>query len=66
VPVGTQPGTLLRVRGKGMPRFQGKGRGDLYVAVEVLTPTNLSVEERDLLTKLAQLEHERDKAEAAS
>ena len=66
VPVGTQPGTLLRVRGKGMPRFQGKGRGDLYVVVEVLTPTNLSVEERDLLTKLAQLEHERDKAEAAS
>lgn len=66
VPAGTQPGALLRVRGKGMPRFRGEGRGDLYVVVEVATPTNLSVEERALLAKLAQLEHESGKAEAAS
>ena len=49
VPPGTQPGTLLRARGKGMPRLHGKGKGDLYVVVEVKTPTDLTPHQRELL-----------------
>lgn len=49
VPPGTQNGTLLRARGKGMPRLQGRGKGDLYVVVEVRTPTDLTSRQRELL-----------------
>ena len=49
VPPGTQPGTLLRARGKGMPRLHGRGKGDLYVVVEVKTPNNLTPRQRELL-----------------
>lgn len=49
VPAGTQQGTLLRARGKGMPRLHGKGKGDLYVVVEVNTPTELTPRQRELL-----------------
>ncbi len=49
VPPGTQHGTLLRARGKGMPRLHGRGKGDLYVVVEVKTPTDLTVRQRELL-----------------
>ncbi len=49
VPPGTQNGTLLRARGKGMPRLQGRGKGDLYMVVEVKTPTNLTPRQRELL-----------------
>lgn len=53
---GTQSGSMFRLKGKGMPVLGGRGRGDLYVAVNVVTPTNLSREQRDLLEKLARLE----------
>jgi molecular chaperone DnaJ len=49
VPPGTQHGTLLRARGKGMPRLHGRGKGDLYVVVEVKTPTELTPRQRELL-----------------
>jgi len=49
VPPGTQHGTLLRARGKGMPRLHGRGKGDLYVVVEVKTPTDLTPRQRELL-----------------
>lgn len=49
VPPGTQHGTLLRARGKGMPRLAGHGKGDLYVVVEVTTPTDLTARQRELL-----------------
>jgi molecular chaperone DnaJ len=49
VPPGTQHGTLLRARGKGMPRLHGKGKGDLYVVVEVKTPRDLTPRQRELL-----------------
>lgn len=52
VPAGTQHGTALRLKGKGMPRFKGKGRGDLYVLIEVRTPTDLSSRQRELLEEL--------------
>ena len=51
VPPGTQHGTLLRARGKGMPRLQGRGKGDLYVVVEVKTPTDLTPRQREMLRK---------------
>ncbi len=52
VPPGTQPGTVLTVKGKGMPDTRG-GRGDLYVQVDVRVPTDLSIEERKILEQLA-------------
>jgi molecular chaperone DnaJ len=49
VPVGTQSGTSLRVRGKGMPRLHGRGNGDLFVVIEAKTPTDLTPRQRELL-----------------
>jgi molecular chaperone DnaJ len=49
VPAGTQHGTLLRARGKGMPRLHQKGKGDLYIVIEVKTPTSLTPRQRELL-----------------
>ena len=66
VPPGTQSGTLLRLRGKGMPRLHGKGKGDLFVVVEVKTPTALTGRQRELLREFAQLESERKKSAFAS
>ncbi len=48
---GTQPGTTLRMRGDGMPRLRGRGRGDLKVVVDVMVPTRLTGEQRELLEK---------------
>lgn len=58
VPGGTQPGDLLRMRGFGLPRSRGGGRGDLLVRVSVETPRQLSEEERELLRQLARLRGE--------
>jgi molecular chaperone DnaJ len=52
VPPGTQPDAVLRLRGKGLPRFQEKGRGDLYLRVKVHVPERLSTKERELYDKL--------------
>lgn len=58
VPAGTQPGHVFRLRGRGVPVLQGRGRGDLLVAVEVEVPKRLSAEEAELLTHLAALRGE--------
>ena len=50
---GTQTGTVLRLKTKGVPHPGGRGRGDLLVHVVVDTPTNLSAEAEALLRKLA-------------
>jgi len=52
VPAGTQPEAQLRLRDKGLPRFGGRGRGDLYVRLAVVVPERLSAEERRLWQKL--------------
>jgi len=52
VPAGTQSGHEIRLRGKGVPRLRGAGRGDLHVVVNVVVPTKLSKRERDLLQQL--------------
>jgi molecular chaperone DnaJ len=49
IPPGTQSGTGLRLRGKGMPHLNARGKGDLYVVVEVRTPTDLTPRQRELL-----------------
>ncbi|MCZ7526961.1 MAG: J domain-containing protein [Acidimicrobiia bacterium] len=58
VPAGTQPGTVLRLAGRGVPSLQGRGRGDLLVEVEVDVPKKLAPEEAELLRRLAELRGE--------
>jgi molecular chaperone DnaJ len=53
VPEGTQTGTTLRLKGKGMPDVGGRGRGDLFATVQVKTPRKLTREQRKLVEQLA-------------
>jgi molecular chaperone DnaJ len=53
VPEGTESGTVLRLRGKGMPNVSGRGRGDLHVVIQVITPRKLTREQKRLLEQLA-------------
>jgi molecular chaperone DnaJ len=54
LPEGTQSGTVLRVRGQGVPQLGGRGRGDLHVLVRVVIPKHLSSEQRKLFDQLAK------------
>jgi len=56
IPAGTQTGTVFRVRGQGMPVLGGRGRGDLFVSVSVVTPTMLTRDQRKLLEQLEKIE----------
>jgi molecular chaperone DnaJ len=49
IPRGTQPGRVFRLRGRGVPDVNGRGRGDLLVQVVVDTPTDLSKEQEEVL-----------------
>ncbi|MBO3272493.1 molecular chaperone DnaJ [Hymenobacter sp. NBH84] len=49
---GTQPGKILRLRGKGIKDINGYGRGDQLIHLNVWTPKNVNGEERELLEKL--------------
>jgi molecular chaperone DnaJ len=53
VPEGTQTGTTLRLKGKGMPDVGGRGRGDLFATVQVRTPKKLTRDQRRLIEQLA-------------
>jgi len=55
---GTQPGSTLRLRGKGVPKLRGTGRGDLYVHLDIRTPTKLDAEQERLLREFARLRGE--------
>ncbi len=57
IPMATQTGTVFRLKGKGMPVLGGRGRGDLFVSVTVVTPTSLTREQRKLLEQLAVVEN---------
>ncbi|MFZ5891680.1 MAG: molecular chaperone DnaJ [Myxococcota bacterium] len=63
IPAGTQPGTVLAVSGKGMPRIDRSGRGNLHVLVEVVVPTKLSKKAKKLIQELEE-ELSADGAEA--
>jgi molecular chaperone DnaJ len=58
IPEGIQSGTVLRLRGQGLPDLQGRGRGDLLVRVLVYTPRNVSGRQRELLRELRGLEED--------
>lgn len=57
VPTGTQTGTVFRIKGRGMPALGGRGRGDMFVSVSVVTPTSLTREQRKLLEQLGMVEN---------
>jgi len=61
VPAGSQPGTVLRLRGKGLPAFGGGERGDLYVPLRVRVPAQLSPRERALWEELRALARSSDR-----
>jgi molecular chaperone DnaJ len=54
VPEGTQSGTVLRVKGQGVPQLGGRGRGDLHVLVRAVVPRHLTAEQRRLFEQLAK------------
>lgn len=56
VPAGTQTGSVFRLKSQGMPVLGGRGRGDLFVAVTLITPKSLTKEQRKLLEQLAEIE----------
>src|SRR6476620_12517407 len=57
IPMGTQTGTVFRLKSKGMPQLGGRGKGDLFVSVSLVTPTSLTREQRRLLEQLAEVEN---------
>lgn len=51
---GTQPGEIIRLKGKGMPRFRRYGRGDMQIIVDISVPKKLTSQQRTLLEQLAK------------
>ena len=56
IPAGTQTGTVFRLKEQGMPNLGGRGKGDMFVAVTLVTPKNLTKEQRKILEQLAEIE----------
>ena len=56
IEAGTQPGKILRLRGKGLPDVNGYGKGDLLAKVNVWIPKNLSKDEKTLVEKMKEAE----------
>lgn len=56
IPPGTQPGDIFKLRGRGMPSPQRRGKGDLVVQVHLEVPKNLNPRQEELLRELAELE----------
>ena len=55
LPSGTQPDTTFRLRGKGVPVLNSRGRGDQFVTVKVQVPTSLTKEQREALEKFDEV-----------
>ncbi|MDE1653832.1 J domain-containing protein [Actinotignum schaalii] len=58
IPAGTSSGVVLTLKGLGVARLRGKGRGDMRITVAVKTPTDLDERQRELLRELAELRGE--------
>jgi molecular chaperone DnaJ len=58
IPAGTQPETVYRLAKKGMPRLRRRGRGDLFVHIGVVIPTDLTEEQAELLRAYGDLRDE--------
>jgi molecular chaperone DnaJ len=54
VPPGTQPGTVFRVKGKGVKNLQGYGHGDLHVRIQIEVPTRLTAEQKNKLREFSE------------
>ena len=54
IPEGTQTGTVFRLKGKGIPVLNGRGRGDQYVTVTIETPRNLNKEQKEALRQFSE------------
>lgn len=52
IPPGTQPGAVLRLKGKGLPEFGNRRQGEMYLRIEVQVPEQLTREERELYERL--------------
>jgi molecular chaperone DnaJ len=63
---GTQSGTTIPIRGKGVTRLRGSGRGDLFVHVEVVIPTKLSEQEAELLRSFAKLRGDKERVSVSN
>ena len=66
IPSGTQSGQLFRLRGRGLPRLNGAGAGDLNVRVQLWVPESLGSEEESLVRKLAEVQAKAPKAREKS
>jgi molecular chaperone DnaJ len=55
IPEGTQPGKVMRIKGKGIPNLRGGSRGDQLVRIKVVVPTKLSDKQKDALRKFADI-----------
>ena len=64
VPAGTQPGTVVTLRGRGMPSIGRRGRGDQQVVLNVVIPRNLTARQRELLGELRESLTEQNLREA--
>jgi molecular chaperone DnaJ len=62
VPPGTQTGSVLRIRGKGVPQLGGSGRGDQLVVTRIVVPTHMSAKERKLWQELSGTAKEPERA----
>ncbi len=66
VPAGTQPGTVVTLRGRGMPTIDGGRAGDQQVVLNVVVPRNLTSRQRELLAELRDSVTEENMSEAVS
>jgi molecular chaperone DnaJ len=51
---GTQSGTMVRLRERGVPHLRGRGRGDEYIRINILTPEKLTREQRNLVEEMRE------------
>jgi chaperone protein DnaJ len=58
IPAGTQSGQVFHIRGRGLPRVNASGTGDLHVRVQLWTPQSLSDEQEELINQLAATDGE--------
>jgi len=63
IPAGTQTGQVFRLAGKGMPRLNGRGNGDLYITTKIVLPSKLGLRDRQLLEEFRKLHGENPRVE---
>jgi len=57
IEAGTEPGKLLRMRGKGLPALNGYGKGDELIEIKLFVPAKLSADERSMIERLQKSEN---------